>query len=103
MVISLEPKKVPSKTLYRGSQSLIALGRWEEARDLVKRGMRLEEGDARVWKDLMRAVEDGERRIGEKIERERREKVGKEALRRAVVVSFLFGDVYAYLIYKWLL
>lgn len=104
-VISLvTPNEVPPKTWYRAAQSLVALERWMEARDCVERGLESElignetqsderERKRKVWDDLTRSIDGGQRKVEERIERERRERVGKEALRRAVAVgSFLcFG------------
>ncbi|KAK4685604.1 tetratricopeptide repeat protein 4, partial [Tremellales sp. Uapishka_1] len=75
----------PVKAMYRAAQSLVALEKWTEARDCIERGGALkgEEGNA-VWKGLLDRVDMGESTVEERKERARREKVGKEALRRAV-------------------
>jgi len=91
VIIALTSKdggQPPAKAMYRAAQSLVALERWEEARDCVARGKELKgEESNKVWETLGEQVEKGQRRVEERIERLRREKVGKEALRRAVEVS----------------
>lgn len=78
----------PAKALYRAGQSLVALERWKEARDVVQRGKELPgEADKPEWKRLGDEVEKGQRRVVEKAERERRATLGKAALRKAIEVS----------------
>lgn len=91
IALSLQAKQVPPvKAMYRAGQSLVALERWDEARDVVKRGREIpgEQGKPE-WKKLSDEVEKGQRRVVERAERERREKLGKAALRKAVEVGAL--------------
>jgi len=82
---STEGKEPPLKAMYRAAQSLVALERWDEARDVVYRGRQCK-GEDQAWVVLGDQVEKGQRREVEKIERERRETLRKQALWRAVQV-----------------
>jgi hypothetical protein len=77
----------PVKALYRAAQSLVKLERWTEAGDVIRRGREIpgEEHKAE-WKKLEEEVEKGIRRVMEKAEREKRERLSKIALRKAVEV-----------------
>lgn len=87
-----EKKPVPIKALYRAAKSLIALERWKEAKDVVMRGKEMV-GDAglgtgkRDWEVLEGEVEKGVRRVMERTERLRREKLSAQALKAAVEVG----------------
>jgi hypothetical protein len=82
-----ERRAVPPKAMYRAAQALVALERWKEAGDVVARGRELpgEEGN-KVWSELSGKVDKGRRSVAERMERIRREKLGKDALKRAVEV-----------------
>lgn len=83
-------RPVPVKTMYRAAQALVALERWKEAKDVIERGQEMEgQKGEKVWVDLEKKVEDGTRRIAERVERIRREKLSKEALRKAIEVGFM--------------
>lgn len=85
-------RNVPVKTMYRAAQALVALERWKEARDVIERGQEMEgQKGEKVWMELGKKVEEGWRRVIERAERIRREKLGKEALRKAVEVSLVQG------------
>lgn len=88
IALSGSGKEPPAKAIYRAAQSLVALERWDEARDCVSRGKGIQgEKGNKVWAILGQEVEKGFRRVEERKERERREKFGKMALVRAVEVS----------------
>jgi tetratricopeptide (TPR) repeat protein len=77
----------PTKAMFRAGQALVALRRWREATDVVKRGLDMvEDKEKAVWKALERDIDIGLRRDGEKTERMRRERLTKEALRKALEV-----------------
>lgn len=78
---------VPKKALFRAAQALIALERWLEAKDVVKRGLEGMEGD-KAWKELESKVELGIKRVMERKERQRRDVLSKKALKEAIEVSF---------------
>lgn len=84
------PRAVPPKAMYRAAQALVALERWKEAGDVVARGRELpgEEGNI-VWSELSGKVDKGRRSVAERMERIRREKLSKDALKRAVEVRVL--------------
>lgn len=79
------------KAYYRASSALIALSRYSDALDCITRGKSLVgeafEDKQRVWEALEVKARRGLVSVAERTERERREKVGKEALRRAIEVS----------------
>lgn len=77
----------PVKAMYRAAQSLIALERWELARDCVTRGKGLVQADGKLWKVLEGDVDKGQMREAERAERGRRERLSQKALSRAVEVS----------------
>ena len=80
-----DQKPPPVKALYRAAQALVALERWKEAKDVVKRGREMPgEENKPEWKKLEDDAEKGQRRVVERFERERRAKLGKSALRKAV-------------------
>lgn len=82
-----ERKPVPIKALFRAGKALIALERWKEARDVVDRGKELaREKDRKDWEGLDKDVESGWRRVIERAERIRRERLGKSALQAAIEV-----------------
>lgn len=89
IALSLKDNKVPPvKAMYRAAQSLVALERWKEASDVIQRGKAIPSEEAKAeWKKLEEAVEKGQRRVIESTERERRTRLGKAALRKAVEVS----------------
>ena len=85
---SVDGKDPPVKAMYRAAQSLVALERWDEARDCVGRAKMLGgETGVGMWKFLEEEVNRGQRRMAERLERERREKSRREALKRALLVS----------------
>lgn len=94
MIIALSLQKnqlPPVKALYRAGQSLIALERWDEARDVVKRGKEMPgEADKPEWRKLGDEVEKGQRRVAERAERIRRAKLSAAALRKALEVGSTF-------------
>lgn len=81
-------KPVPIKALFRAGKALVALERWKEARDVVERGKELaSDKDRKDWKALSGEVERGWKRVVERAERGRREKLGAQALKTAIEVS----------------
>lgn len=83
-----EAREPPPKALYRAAQSLLALGKWDEAADCIERGRGLKgEEKSTLWTALLEKVEHGRTIVEERKERERRKKATDEALKRAVVVS----------------
>ena len=86
---SVDRKDPPVKAMYRAAQSLVALERWDEARDCIGRGKMLkgETGNG-MWNAVEEEVDRGRGKMVERIERERRDKLRKQALNRAVLVSF---------------
>jgi small subunit ribosomal protein S7e len=94
MVIAIgtqESIEIPRKALFRAGQALVALERWDEARDVVERGM--EGADEKAWKRLQQDVEKGARRVIERKERLRREKEGAVALKEAIQVGSTMIDL----------
>jgi tetratricopeptide (TPR) repeat protein len=89
IALSIKAGKVPPvKSLYRSGQALICLERWDEARDVVKRGREMKgEENKPEWKKLGEDVEKGQRTVEERRERERRTTLGKIALKRAIQVG----------------
>lgn len=89
IALSIKEGKVPpGKAMYRAGQSLVALERWREARDVIKRGREIPGEESKPeWVKLEEQVEKGQRRVMETTERERRSRLGKAALRKAVEVS----------------
>lgn len=77
------------KAFFRAASALLALSRWGDAIDCIARGKALAseatEEKQKMWTDLEIKAKKGLTNIEEKTERERRDKVGKEALRRAIV------------------
>lgn len=83
-----EARDPPPKALYRAAQSLLALGKWDEAADCIERGRGLKgEEKSTLWKALLDKVENGRTVVEERKERERRKKETELALKRAVVVG----------------
>lgn len=83
-----EQKPVPIKALFRAGKALLALERWKEARDVVERGKALAtDKDRKDWETLESDVERGWKRVVERAERIRREKLGAQALNAAIDVS----------------
>lgn len=93
MIIALctkQGKAVPIKALFRAGKALVALERWKEARDVVERGKELaSEKDKKDWQALEGEVERGWKRVIERAERIRREKLGAQALKLAIDVSIV--------------
>lgn len=89
IALSVEEGEEPQmKALYRAAQSLVKLERWDEASDCVMRGPgRAPKEEGKVWEMLAEDVERGKRKVAERAERKRRERLGREALRRGVEVS----------------
>jgi tetratricopeptide (TPR) repeat protein len=88
IILSIQKgKSPPVKAMFRAGQALVALSRWKEALDVVKRGMEMvEEKEQGVWKGLEKDIEKGVKRDGERSERVRRERLKKVALKRAIQV-----------------
>ena len=86
IALCLKEKKLPPpKALYRAGQSLVALERWTEAKDVLQRGMQLKGEEKKPeWKRLLDQAELGERKVMERVERQRREKLGAQALSNAL-------------------
>jgi tetratricopeptide (TPR) repeat protein len=83
-----DKKPVPIKALFRAGKALLALERWKEAKDVVDRGkLMASEKDRKDWETLEKEIESGWRKVVERAERIRREKLGKAALQTAIVVS----------------
>ena len=80
----------PIKTLYRSAQALVALERWTEAGDVIKRAKEIpgEAGKAE-WKTLEEKIESSLRKEMERKERIRREKMTVAALDQAIKVSLI--------------
>ncbi len=80
-----------SKAYYRAASALLATNRWDAALDCIARGSALpEEGEPekqQVWVRLREAASRGLQKEADRAERERRKRVGAEALRRALRVS----------------
>jgi methylenetetrahydrofolate reductase (NADPH) len=80
-----------AKAYFRAASSLIALSRWEDASDCITRGKQLPSElsaeKQKTWEGLESKVAKGTLTVQERTERERRAKVGQEALRRAIEVS----------------
>jgi len=94
---STEVGQAPTKAMYRAAQSLVALGKWQEAKDCVERGQGLAKQQmdvAEAWGVLEEQVERGTRKEVEGKERLRREKLGAEALRRAIEVNDLLFSAF---------
>ncbi|KAK8861441.1 hypothetical protein IAR55_002260 [Kwoniella newhampshirensis] len=75
------------KALFRAAQSLVALSRWKEATDVVKRGKSLASEvaeDPSVWSKVESDLQKGLKRDTDRAERVRRDKLSKFALRKAV-------------------
>lgn len=82
-----EEKPVPIKALFRAGKALLALERWKEAKDVVERGTSLAgEKDRKDWETLGTDVERGWKRVVERAERIRREKLTAHALKTAIEV-----------------
>lgn len=82
-----EGKGVPIKALFRAGKALLALERWKEARDVVERGKSMaSEKDRKDWETLEEDVERGWKRVVERAERIRREKLTAHALKTAIEV-----------------
>ena len=98
IALSLQDQELPpAKALYRAGQSLAALGRWDEARDVVNRGKELQGEEGKVeWKRLGEEVEKGQRLVEERKERERRTKLSEIALRQAIHVSVFYNPSYEF-------
>lgn len=83
-----ERKTVPIKALYRAGKALLALERWKEAKDVADRGVELaSDKDRKDWEALSVEVEKGWKRVVERAERIRREKLSAQALKAAIDVS----------------
>lgn len=83
-------RKNPSnaKAFFRASSALLALERWDDAIDCIKHGRALsseQETDKQtMWDGLDAKAQAGNRKVGDRTERLRRDKVGKEAFKRAL-------------------
>jgi hypothetical protein len=79
------------KAYFRAASALLALSRWNDAIDCIHRGKALvseaSEDKQKTWEGLESKARQGLKGIEERTERERRDRVGKEALRRAIRVS----------------
>ena len=79
------------KAYFRAASALLALKRWNDALDCISRGKALvteaAEDKQKTWEGLEAKARKGLVGIEERTERERRDRVGKEALRRALQVS----------------
>ena len=79
------------KAYFRAASALLALSRWNDAIDCINRGKALPseaaEDKQKTWEGLEAKARKGLTGIEERTERERRDRVGKEALRRALQVS----------------
>jgi tetratricopeptide (TPR) repeat protein len=79
------------KAYFRAASALLALSRWNDALDCISRGKGLvteaAEDKQKTWEGLEAKARKGLVGIEERTERERRDRVGKEALRRALQVS----------------
>lgn len=86
--VALMGNPVLAKAYFRASSALLALSRWEDALDCIERGRRLPDESAadkqNLWANLKSKAEAGLQFVAEKAERERRERVGNEALKRAI-------------------
>lgn len=80
-----------AKAYFRATSALLALSRWEDALDCIERGRKLPNESAAdkqdLWINFKSKAEAGLRLVAEKAERERRERVGNQALIRAFHVS----------------
>jgi len=80
------------KAYFRAASALLALSRWNDAIDCINRGKALPseaaEDKQKTWEGLELKARKGLTGIEERTERERRDRVGKEALRRALQVSW---------------
>ena len=91
LIIALSIQKgevAPAKALYRAAQALVALDRWEEARDVVERAKSIPGEDGKAeWKKLGDEIERTQKREADWKERDRRERLGKLAVQQAIKVS----------------
>ncbi|WVO18037.1 hypothetical protein L204_105735 [Cryptococcus depauperatus] len=79
--------KAVVKALFRAAQALIGLERWRECEDVIERGRELANQvgeDVKVWEPLLKEVEKGKKRENDRIERIRREKMTRMAMRKAI-------------------
>jgi hypothetical protein len=88
---ALQHNPALAKAYFRATSALLALSRWTDALDCIQRGKSLPAESAadkqELWNNLEIRAHAGLQKEAEKAERERRSKVGKEALRRAILVS----------------
>lgn len=79
------PVNPPPKALFRAAQALSALEKWDEALDVITRGLNLPgEGGKADWLSLRSQTELGKKRADERAERERRKPLRAAALKAAV-------------------